>query len=138
MEKERRKSRKLARLRRVHSRLKSRPISSSSGESTPVSATPISSTPINVSQSKSRDSNNRRALFRFPSAPSIAALPTPTVAVGSGNRLPSTNESIVSAESIALTLLGHFSQLRLPHESDMKWLVSEKDAPQHVIQIYSY
>ena len=45
----------------------------------------------------------------------------------------STCESMASAENVALSLLGHFSQLHLPHESDMEWLVSEKDAPQHVL-----
>lgn len=86
-------------------------------------AAAMSSAPIAVSQHRiSSDSTSRRALFS-PSPPSPVSASTPSTPL---------NESTVSAENIALSLLGHFSQLRLPNESDMEWLVSEKDAPQHV------
>lgn len=90
----------------------------------------MQSAPIAVNQRRiSSDSTSRRALFT-PSPPSPVSArvsaSTPTAP------LPPINEPTVSAENIALSLLGHFSQLRLPHESDMEWLVSEKDAPQHV------
>ena len=123
MEKERRKLKKLARLKRVRSRLVSGPFSSSSGESTPMSATPTSSGANNLEYRRRNSSDNRRDLFH-----SLAQSPPV-------DRLqidPTTSESMVSAENVALSLLGHFSQLSLPHETDMEWLVSENDAPQHV------
>ncbi|EFX77119.1 hypothetical protein DAPPUDRAFT_54583 [Daphnia pulex] len=82
------------------------------------------SAPIAVNQHRiSSDSTSRRALFS-PSPPSPVSTSTPSTPL---------NESTVSAENIALSLLGHFSQLRLPNESEMEWLVSEKDAPQHLL-----
>jgi len=119
MEKERRKSRKLARLKRVRSRLIPRPFSSSSSESTSMSTTPLSN-------------HHPRALFnsnRFNSPPALTCFMTGN----SSESTVSTCESMASAENVALSLLGHFSQLHLPHESDMEWLVSEKDAPQHLL-----
>jgi hypothetical protein len=87
------------------------------------SAAAMPSAPIAVNQHRiSSESTSRRALFS-PSPPSPVSTSTPSTPL---------NESTVSAENIALSLLGHFSQLRLPNESEMEWLVSEKDAPQHV------
>ena len=37
-----------------------------------------------------------------------------------------------SAESIAISLLRKFSEKHLPKASELKWLVSEHDAPQSV------
>lgn len=92
----------------------------------------IPSAPIAVKQHRvSGDSTSRRALFS-PSPPSPVSASTPSTPLGV------LNESTVSAENIALNLLGHFSQLRLPSESEMEWLVSEKDAPQHVIICLSH
>jgi len=126
MEKERRKSKKLARLKRVRSRLVSRP-SSSSGESTPISGTSVPSAIIHGHRrSNSLDNRHGLCLSLNQSPPTDP----------SGNQLqvdPATCESMVSAENVALSLLGHFSQLCLPHESDMEWLVSENDAPQHLL-----
>jgi hypothetical protein len=128
-ERERRKSRKLARLKRCERlrmavREQAHFAASTSGDDTP-----ISSTPVETHQSTSNGS--RRALFS----------PSPTAASSNGPLTPriqllpidESSGAHVTAENIALTLLGHFSQLRLPQESDMEWLVSEKDAPQHVI-----
>ena len=126
MEKERRKSKKLARLKRVRSRLVSRPFSSSSNESTPISVTSLSSVATHGHRRNSSSDNRRGSLHSVPQSPPIEV---------SKSQLqidPTTCESKVSAENVALSLLGHFSQLRLPHESDMEWLVSENDAPQHV------
>ena len=130
IEKERRRSRKLARLKRVHSRLASRQLLVFHNENSSASPTLMQSAPIAVNQHRiSCDSTSRRALFS-PSPPS-------PVTAGVSASTPTTpllpiSEPTVSAENIALSLLGHFSELRLPHESDMEWLVSEKDAPQHV------
>lgn len=124
VEKERRKSRKIARLKRVRSRLVSR-----SNESTgSMSTTPLVSAPIEVNQRQSTKNQptSRRALFSpSPSSPVSSAS-------SASNQLLPAPESGVSAESVALSLLGHFNQLQMPRESDMEWLVSEKDAPQHV------
>lgn len=121
----------MARLKRVHSRLASRQCLVFSNETVSASTTPMPSAPIAVIQRRmGSESTSRRALFT-PSPPSPVA--AGLVASSPSNPLPPLNESTVSAENIALSLLGHFSQLRLPHESDMEWLVSEKDAPQHVI-----
>uniref|UniRef100_A0A023F0V8 RUN domain-containing protein n=1 Tax=Triatoma infestans TaxID=30076 RepID=A0A023F0V8_TRIIF len=38
-----------------------------------------------------------------------------------------------SAESVALSLLSKFSDRHLPRASDVRWLVSEKDAPQQLL-----
>ncbi|XP_057370371.1 run domain Beclin-1-interacting and cysteine-rich domain-containing protein-like [Daphnia carinata] len=127
IEKERRRSRKLARLRRVHSRLISRMNSGFQSENPSDATTVMPSAPIAVKQHRiSGDSTSRRALFT-PSPPSPVSASTPSPSLGI------LNESTVSAENVALNLLGHFSQLRLPNESDMEWLVSEKDAPQHLL-----
>lgn len=92
-----------------------------------MSPTPLSSAPITVVQRRiGGESTSRRALFTSsPPSSSATSASTPTVPMPS-------SEPTVSAENIALSLLGHFSELRLPHESDIEWLVSEKDAPQHV------
>lgn len=88
------------------------------------------SAPIAVIQRRvGSEPASRRALFT-PSPPSPAA--SGLTASTPSTPLPPLNESTVSAENIALGLIGHFSQLRLPNETDMEWLVSEKDAPQHV------
>ena len=97
-------------------------------ENTSASTAPLPSAPIAVNQR--RDSSSRRALFT--STPPSPAATTGLIAPTPSPCLPLLNESTVSAENIALCLLGHFSQLRLPNETDMEWLVSEKDAPQHV------
>ena len=125
VEKERRKSRKLARLRRVRSRLAARNVhsTSDSSESTPVSTAPVDIRPSNGNR------NSRRALFT-PSPPSSSC--TAASADNQTNLPPVTSDMAVSAETIALSLLGHFSQIRLPQQSEMEWLVSETDAPQHV------
>lgn len=41
-------------------------------------------------------------------------------------------DSIMSAEGVALALISRFSQKHLPRASELKWLVSEQDAPQRV------
>lgn len=41
-------------------------------------------------------------------------------------------DSIMSAEGVALALISRFSQKHLPRASELKWLVSEQDAPQQV------
>ncbi|KAJ8030435.1 Run domain Beclin-1-interacting and cysteine-rich domain-containing protein [Holothuria leucospilota] len=50
---------------------------------------------------------------------------------------PSISEksSILSAESIALTLLKKFSLKHLPRASELEWMVSEKDAPQELLPL---
>lgn len=134
VEKERRRSRKLVRLNRVHTRLissrgmRDAATSPSSRENTPM----MTSAPIDVcNQRNGLDrSTSRRALNFSSSGPSSPTVP----AVGSAP-LPPLSESAVSAENVALSLLGHFSQLRLPNECDLEWLVSEKDAPQNVTLI---
>ncbi|KAK9509841.1 hypothetical protein O3M35_004744 [Rhynocoris fuscipes] len=40
-----------------------------------------------------------------------------------------------SAESVALSLLSKFSDHHLPRASDVRWLVSEKDAPQQLLPL---
>ena len=40
--------------------------------------------------------------------------------------------TMVSAESVALSLIKQFSEKQLPKASDLQWLVSEQDAPQAV------
>ena len=40
--------------------------------------------------------------------------------------------TLVSAESVALSLIKQFSEKQLPKASDLEWLVSEQDAPQAV------
>ena len=42
------------------------------------------------------------------------------------------NATLVSAESVALSLIKQFSEKQLPKASDLEWLVSEQDAPQAV------
>ena len=37
------------------------------------------------------------------------------------------NDSILSAEGVALSLISKFSKKHLPKASDLKWLVSEQD-----------
>jgi len=89
---------------------------------------------VNQRQSKTNQPTSRRALFSPSTSSPISSvlhasssshqlLPTPVTESSSGS---------ISAESVALSLLGHFSQLQLPHQTNMEWLVSEKDAPQHV------
>lgn len=41
-------------------------------------------------------------------------------------------DSIMSAEGVALSLISRFSEKHLPRASELKWLVSEQDAPQRV------
>lgn len=41
-------------------------------------------------------------------------------------------DSIISAEGVALSLISRFSEKQLPRASELKWLVSEQDAPQQV------
>jgi run domain Beclin-1 interacting cysteine-rich containing protein len=41
-------------------------------------------------------------------------------------------DSIISAEGVALSLISRFSEKHLPRASELKWLVSEQDAPQRV------
>lgn len=125
VEKERRKSRKLARLRRVRSRLAARNVLSTSDSS---ESTPVSTAPVDICRS-GNNCNSRRALFT-PSPPS-----TCTAALDKTN-LPPTNDLAVSAETVALSLLGHFSQIRLPQQCEMEWLVTETDAPQNVCYTY--
>ncbi|KYN44446.1 Run domain Beclin-1 interacting and cystein-rich containing protein [Trachymyrmex septentrionalis] len=45
----------------------------------------------------------------------------------------SLNESSVSAEGVALSLISRFSEKQLPRASELQWLVSEKDAPQRLL-----
>lgn len=123
-EKERQKSRKLARLKRVRSRLIGRTSSFSSTDATPMSETPLNGAAPPCSEGTD-DDLERRAFF-----PTSAPSPIPpgrNVSI-----IPPLSESFISAESVALSLLGHFSKLQVPAASDMEWLVSEKDAPQHV------
>ena len=40
--------------------------------------------------------------------------------------------TLLSAESVALSLIKKFSEKQLPKASDLQWLVSEQDAPQAV------
>ncbi|XP_012262879.2 run domain Beclin-1-interacting and cysteine-rich domain-containing protein isoform X1 [Athalia rosae] len=44
-------------------------------------------------------------------------------------------ESIVSAESVALSLIRRFSERQLPRASELEWLVSEQDAPQQLLPL---
>lgn len=39
---------------------------------------------------------------------------------------------LTSAENVALNLLKHFNEQRLPRASELEWLVSEQDVPQKV------
>ena len=104
IEKERRRSRKLARLKRVHSRLASRQLLVFHNENSSASPTLMQSAPIAVNQHRiSCDSTSRRALFS-PSPPS-------PVTAGVSASTPTTpllpiSEPTVSAENIALSLLG--------------------------------
>ena len=41
-------------------------------------------------------------------------------------------ESVVSAEGVALSLLKLFGEKHLPRASELRWLVSEQEAPQQV------
>ena len=41
-------------------------------------------------------------------------------------------DSFMSAEGVALSLISRFSEKHLPRASELKWLVSEQDAPQEV------
>lgn len=43
------------------------------------------------------------------------------------------NDSSVSAEGVALSLISRFSEKQLPRASELQWLVSEKDAPQRLL-----
>ncbi|XP_024885568.1 run domain Beclin-1-interacting and cysteine-rich domain-containing protein [Temnothorax curvispinosus] len=43
------------------------------------------------------------------------------------------NESSMSAEGVALSLISRFSEKQLPRASELQWLVSEKDAPQRLL-----
>ncbi|KAG1701406.1 Run domain Beclin-1-interacting and cysteine-rich domain-containing protein [Nymphon striatum] len=43
--------------------------------------------------------------------------------------------SVLSAESIALSLLKKFSSKQLPKASDLEWLVSEQDVPQRLLPL---
>lgn len=45
------------------------------------------------------------------------------------------NESSVSAEGVALSLISRFSERQLPRASELQWLVSEKDAPQRLLPL---
>lgn len=45
-------------------------------------------------------------------------------------------DSIMSAEGVALSLISRFSEKHLPRASELKWLVSEQDAPQRVSVTY--
>ncbi|XP_014615153.1 PREDICTED: run domain Beclin-1 interacting and cysteine-rich containing protein [Polistes canadensis] len=47
----------------------------------------------------------------------------------------SQNESIISAEGVALSLISRFSEKQLPRASELQWLVSEKDAPQRLLPL---
>ena len=42
-------------------------------------------------------------------------------------------DSMISAEGVALSLISRFSEKHLPRASELKWLVSEQDAPQQVM-----
>lgn len=48
------------------------------------------------------------------------------------------SDSMMSAEGVALSLISKFSEKHLPRASDLKWLVSEEDAPQMVSVRYFY
>ncbi|WAQ98287.1 RUBIC-like protein [Mya arenaria] len=45
------------------------------------------------------------------------------------------NGNIMSAESVAISLLKKFSEHQLPKASDLQWLVSESDAPQRLLPL---
>ncbi|CAB0038495.1 unnamed protein product [Trichogramma brassicae] len=45
-------------------------------------------------------------------------------------------DSMTSAEGVALSLISRFSEKHLPRASELKWLVSEQDAPQRVSTQY--
>lgn len=42
---------------------------------------------------------------------------------------------LTSAENVALNLLKHFNEQRLPRASELEWLVSEQDVPQKVSSV---
>ncbi|XP_011505731.1 PREDICTED: run domain Beclin-1 interacting and cysteine-rich containing protein [Ceratosolen solmsi marchali] len=44
-------------------------------------------------------------------------------------------DSIISAEGVALSLISRFSEKHLPRASELKWLVSEQDAPQRLLPL---
>lgn len=44
-------------------------------------------------------------------------------------------DSIISAEGVALSLISRFSEKQLPRASELKWLVSEQDAPQQLLPL---
>ncbi|OXU29786.1 hypothetical protein TSAR_006955 [Trichomalopsis sarcophagae] len=44
-------------------------------------------------------------------------------------------DSSVSAEGVALSLISKFSEKHLPRASELKWLVSEQDAPQRLLPL---
>ena len=41
-------------------------------------------------------------------------------------------DAVLSAESVALSLISQFSEKQLPRASDLKWLVSEQEVDQQV------
>ncbi|KAJ8684242.1 hypothetical protein QAD02_020034 [Eretmocerus hayati] len=45
------------------------------------------------------------------------------------------SDSITSAEGVALSLISRFSEKHLPRASELKWLVSEQDAPQRLLPL---
>lgn len=85
-----------------------------------------------LEQQLQQQKGSRRTLFSSDTTASSPALPSVASAGSVRSGVCDSAGAAVSAEKIALTLLGHFSQLRMPHEAHMEWLVSEKDAPQHV------
>ncbi|KAL7296016.1 hypothetical protein TKK_0010571 [Trichogramma kaykai] len=46
-----------------------------------------------------------------------------------------TIDSMTSAEGVALSLISRFSEKHLPRASELKWLVSEQDAPQRLLPL---
>lgn len=48
---------------------------------------------------------------------------------------PDGASDILSAESVALSLISKFSEKQLPKASDLEWLVSEEDAPQALLPL---
>ncbi|XP_014203887.1 run domain Beclin-1-interacting and cysteine-rich domain-containing protein [Copidosoma floridanum] len=44
-------------------------------------------------------------------------------------------DSYMSAEGVALSLISRFSEKHLPRASELKWLVSERDAPQRLLPL---
>ncbi|XP_014481802.1 PREDICTED: run domain Beclin-1 interacting and cysteine-rich containing protein [Dinoponera quadriceps] len=99
------------------------------------SVSPLSTSPGSSSDCVSTDSSDERGTPRNSGTPASSVdLFSDAESRAARHSADSTlNESSVSAEGVALSLISRFSEKQLPRASELQWLVSEKDAPQRLL-----